>query len=286
MPGLPPERDGLTLVALSDLHLGTLKGERWLSQLLVRVNALKPDLVVVVGDLVDGNVRHVEALLPTLKQLRSPLGVWAVTGNHEYYAGLERSVQLLEAAGYGLLRDCWVEVAPGLILAGVDDLTAREQFGQTDGAVERALANVSWTPAPAPEAPSWIAASVGDGQTTLNWAAFANASFLDTGLVSGTAYYYVVSATNLGGESASSMQTAVQPVSRAPLTFSHGVSGNRLQLSWPADHLGWRLEAQTNSLITGIGTNWVTIPGSSATNQVSLVISPTHPSVFFRSTYP
>jgi len=141
LAGLPLERDGLTLVAISDLHLGTLKGERWLTKLLGRVNDLKPDLVVIVGDLVDGNVRYVETLLPTLQQLRSPLGVWAVTGNHEYYAGLEHSVKLFADAGYHLLRDRWSEATPGLIIAGVDDLTARGQFGQSDDAIERALAN-------------------------------------------------------------------------------------------------------------------------------------------------
>ena len=141
LPGLPPERDGLNLVAVSDLHLGTLKGKRWLTKLLGQIQDLKPDLVVVVGDLVDGNVRHVETLLPRLRQLRVPLGVWAVTGNHEYYAGLAGSVTLLEAAGYELLRDRWAQVVPGLIIAGVDDLTAREQFGKPDGAIEKALAN-------------------------------------------------------------------------------------------------------------------------------------------------
>ncbi|HEU0040349.1 MAG TPA: metallophosphoesterase [Verrucomicrobiae bacterium] len=141
LAGLPRERDGLVLVAISDLHLGTLKGHRWLTQLVGRVNGLKPDLVVVVGDLVDANVQRVETLLPVLKQLRPPLGVWTVTGNHEYYAGLEWSVTLLETAGYNLLRDCWTEAVPGLIIAGVDDLTARVQFGQKDNVVEQALAN-------------------------------------------------------------------------------------------------------------------------------------------------
>jgi predicted MPP superfamily phosphohydrolase len=141
LPDLPRDRDGLTLVAISDLHLGTLKGDRWLASLLRRVDGLQPDLVVVVGDLVDGSVRHVETLLPTLRQLRAPLGVWAVTGNHEYYAGLDGCVNLLESAGYNLLRDRWAEAVPGLVIAGVDDLTARQQFGEHNGAVRKALAD-------------------------------------------------------------------------------------------------------------------------------------------------
>ena len=139
LPGLPPARDGLVVVAVSDLHLGTLVGRPWLTRLVARVDALKPDVVVVVGDLVDGEVGPLEPLLPVLQTLRAPLGVWAVTGNHEYYAGLERSVDLLNAAGFTVLQDRWAEVAPGLILAGVDDLTARRQFGKPDEPLEGAL---------------------------------------------------------------------------------------------------------------------------------------------------
>ncbi len=100
LAGLPPERDGLVLVAVSDLHLGTLIGKRWLERLVDRVEELRPDLLLVVGDLVDGNIGHVKSLLPHLNKLRAPLGVWAVTGNHEYYAGLDRSIALFEAAGF------------------------------------------------------------------------------------------------------------------------------------------------------------------------------------------
>jgi len=139
LTGLPPERDGLVLVEISDLHLGTLIGRDWLARLVTRVNELRPDLVVVAGDVVDGNVGRVEALQPVLAQLRAPLGVWAVTGNHEYYAGVERCVRLFQAAGYTVLRDQWTEVAPGLVLAGVDDLSARRQFGSDGQPVEKAL---------------------------------------------------------------------------------------------------------------------------------------------------
>jgi hypothetical protein len=128
LPGLPAERDGTVLVAVSDLHLGTLLGERWWQRRVDQIAAERPDLVAVVGDLVDGSAEHVERMVPVLKQLRAPLGVWAVTGNHEYYAGLDHSVRVLEDAGFTVLRDRWQEITPGLVVAGVDDATARRQF--------------------------------------------------------------------------------------------------------------------------------------------------------------
>jgi alpha-L-fucosidase len=171
--------------------------------------------------------------------------------------------------------------------------------------------NVSWTPAIAPPGvPGWISATIGDAQATLTWASSVNAtgynlkrsassggpyaivaantaytSFTNTGLANGSVYYYVVSATNHAGESANSMQIVVQPVSMVPLTFSYGIAGNQLQLSWPITHKGWRLEVQTN-LVAGLGTNWFSIPGSSGTNQMFFPLSPTNPSVFFRLAYP
>jgi len=141
LAGLPRDRDGLVLVVISDLHLGTLIGQGWMARLIGRISDLRPDLVVLAGDVVDGNVSQAEALRPVLATLRAPLGVWAVTGNHEYYAGVERCVRLLQDAGYNVLRDGWAEPVPGLVLAGVDDLTARRQFGRGDHPVEQALAN-------------------------------------------------------------------------------------------------------------------------------------------------
>ncbi len=141
LPGLSRERDGTVLVAVSDLHLGNLLGKRWLSHLVDRLNRMKPDLIVVVGDLVDGNVGRVEPLRQVLTGLHAPHGVWAVTGNHEFYAGADRSVRLFDDAGFRVLRDRNEQVFPGLVLAGVDDLTARQQFGVQDGAIEKALAN-------------------------------------------------------------------------------------------------------------------------------------------------
>jgi predicted MPP superfamily phosphohydrolase len=140
LPGLPAERDGLVLVEISDVHLGSLIGESWLRRLVQRIAGLRPDVVVVVGDLVDGADGHVQPLLPVLKELRAPLGVWAVMGNHEFYSGIDRCVALCDAAGYRVLRDRCAEIAPGLVLAGVDDLTARGETDEGGDPVRRTLA--------------------------------------------------------------------------------------------------------------------------------------------------
>ena len=141
LPGLPKERDGLRVVQLSDLHLGSLLGPRWLSRRVAQAEALSPDLLVVTGDLVDGEIGAVEPLVPILSRLSAPLGVWGVSGNHEFYAGLDKSLALYRRAGIRVLSDEWAEAAPGLVLAGVDDLTARRQFGGREDPLPKALAN-------------------------------------------------------------------------------------------------------------------------------------------------
>lgn len=121
LPGLPAERDGLTLVVLSDLHLGALIGERWLAARIAQVDALRPDAVVIAGDLVDFDLDGALSLQTTLRRLRAPLGVWAALGNHDAYAGAERVVRFAEGAGVHVLRNRATEIVPGLRLAGVDD---------------------------------------------------------------------------------------------------------------------------------------------------------------------
>ncbi len=139
---LPGGRSELKIVQLTDLHLGTLLGERWLQSRVAEVNALSPDLIVVTGDLVDSEVGPVGPLAPSLRKLTAPLGVWGVTGNHEFYAGLDRCLAVYEAAGIRTLRDEWAEAAPGLVLTGVDDLTARRQLGVDGRTLDRAFAGV------------------------------------------------------------------------------------------------------------------------------------------------
>jgi autotransporter-associated beta strand protein len=74
----------------------------------------------------------------------------------------------------------------------------------------------------------------------------------------------------------------VATVNTNPTNITAVVSGNLLQLSWPADHTGWTLQAQTNALNAGLRTNWVDVPGSTAINSTNITIDPTKPTVFYR----
>lgn len=83
-----------------------------------------------------------------------------------------------------------------------------------------------------------------------------------------------------------SVATGTVLVNQNPTNIISSVTGNELTLSWPADHAGWELQAQTNSLVTGLGANWVAVPGSTATDQMVIPISPTSGCVFYRLVYP
>jgi fibronectin-binding autotransporter adhesin len=75
-------------------------------------------------------------------------------------------------------------------------------------------------------------------------------------------------------------------VNTNPTNMTSVINGNQLVLSWPADHIGWRLQAQTNSLSTGLGTNWVDVPNTSTVNSYTNVINAANGSVFYRMVYP
>lgn len=75
-------------------------------------------------------------------------------------------------------------------------------------------------------------------------------------------------------------------VSTTPAPIASSVAAGVLTLSWPVDHIGWRLQAQTNSLAVGLTSNWITVPNSFATNQISFTIDPTVGCAFYRLVYP
>ena len=135
---LPREMDKTVLVAMSDLHLGSLIGKRWLAARIAQVKEQRPDLVVFLGDLFEGHGQLQDDLTSVLRGISAPFGVWAVTGNHEFHGG-NRSIRLFDETGIQLLRNRWVELRPGFILAGVDDLTAQYRAGRDGDLITPAL---------------------------------------------------------------------------------------------------------------------------------------------------
>jgi hypothetical protein len=75
-------------------------------------------------------------------------------------------------------------------------------------------------------------------------------------------------------------------VATNPTNITFSVTSNVLTLSWPADHTGWRLQAQTNSLANGLGTNWVDVAGATSVNSTNFTINPANGAVFYRLVYP
>ena len=142
VPGLPAAADGTVLVILSDIHIGGLFGKRWLEARIDQVRAQKPDLIILLGDIFEGHGRPPENLLKNFQNIRAPLGCWAVLGNHESHRGSRgQSIEMLTEAGFGVLLNRWEQVLPGLVLAGVDDLTTtRRRSKRERNLIAQALA--------------------------------------------------------------------------------------------------------------------------------------------------
>jgi hypothetical protein len=118
---LPPGRDRLVVAQISDVHLGLVGREARLRKILDAARSVQPDLLVSTGDLVDGATHSLEHLLPLFQSFEPPLGKVAIVGNHEYYAGIEASMDLTRRAGFTVLRDDAVTVADTLNVVGSDD---------------------------------------------------------------------------------------------------------------------------------------------------------------------
>ncbi len=109
-------------------------------------------------------------------------------------------------------------------------------------------------------------------------------NYSDADVTNAAPYFYVVSAVGAGGESSNSPPVTAAPLpSNQPTNILTQANGNSLQLSWPQDHLGWRLQVQTNSLMDG---NWVTVPDSTNATSAIINLDPANGSVYFRLVYP
>lgn len=135
---VPEEVGRFRIVQISDLHLGLIVGEKRLKRMLEKVRAAAPDMLVSTGDLVDGETNNLSDLAVLLREIAPPCGKYAVTGNHEFYAGLDPSVAFTKRAGFTVLRGETVTVGGFMTVAGVDDPTGTI-YRNREGKPEREL---------------------------------------------------------------------------------------------------------------------------------------------------
>ncbi|WP_165079526.1 MULTISPECIES: metallophosphoesterase [unclassified Desulfovibrio] len=146
---LAPEHEGLRVAQISDLHMSSLLTRDWVAAVVDRVNAQKPDLIALTGDMVDGPPERRMESARELSRLKAPLGVFACVGNHEYYSGYAAWVRVFGELGLHMLLNGHAVLTPGgkeLVLAGLTDPVARA-FGLPGPDMEAAMAGA---PAHAP----------------------------------------------------------------------------------------------------------------------------------------
>ncbi|RYY04538.1 MAG: metallophosphoesterase [Gammaproteobacteria bacterium] len=127
LKNLPEELIGFTLVQISDIHIGpTIKG-KYLAKIVDEVNSLRPQIIAITGDLVDGSVADLASQVAPLKNLQAEHGSYFVTGNHEYYSGADEWNAYIRSLGIKVLMNEHQIINhrdSQLIIAGITDFNA------------------------------------------------------------------------------------------------------------------------------------------------------------------
>lgn len=132
LPRKSSSRESLTVAFASDIHLGAVINSHRLAKIVRKINDLKPDLILLGGDIMDGELIPLvdRDLASPLAELQAPYGVFAVTGNHEYIAGVSESVPFLSSYGIKFLQDEAVTIADSVYLVGRKDRTVNRFTSQ------------------------------------------------------------------------------------------------------------------------------------------------------------
>jgi len=137
-PKIPIEKDKLKIVQITDVHLGLMVRAERLKLILDKVRAEEPDILVSTGDLLDGQVCNLNGLEDLFSNIRPKYGKFAITGNHEFYAGIDNTRCFIENAGFTFLEGEGVTLAGIINIAGVDD-PAGKAMGLTKDISEKEL---------------------------------------------------------------------------------------------------------------------------------------------------
>ena len=129
------------IVAVSDLHLGNGTGKTALKRYVKMISEQNPDLILIAGDLIDNSVvpLYTENMMEELSELKAPLGIYMVPGNHEYISGIKASARFIQDTPIQLLRDSVVTLPNGMQLIGRDDRsnTARRSLQELMAGIDK-----------------------------------------------------------------------------------------------------------------------------------------------------
>jgi predicted MPP superfamily phosphohydrolase len=127
IPDLPKEFEGFRIVQISDIHVGPTIKRGYVRRIVDQVNRINKDMICLTGDLVDGSVPSLREAVAPLKELSAPLGSFFITGNHEYYSGVDAWLEEIDKLGFTVLinEHRILEKGKGrIILAGITDYRA------------------------------------------------------------------------------------------------------------------------------------------------------------------
>lgn len=124
-PKIPVAVGTIRVAQISDLHLGLTVGEAKLRRIVDAVRKLDPDVLVVTGDIIDVQAHRLDGMSGLFRAIEPRWGKYAVTGNHEYYAGIDSAVEFVEKSGLKLLRGENVTIGGFLSLTGIDDFAVQ-----------------------------------------------------------------------------------------------------------------------------------------------------------------
>lgn len=131
------------IVAVSDIHLGTLISNRRLNHLVEKINSQNPDIVLLAGDVFDEDIAPVvnNGLGKYFELIKSPLGVYAIPGNHEYFGGIEQKLNYLTIHGVKVLRDSTMLIDSSFYLVGRDDRQSNYSTGKQRKSINELIDN-------------------------------------------------------------------------------------------------------------------------------------------------
>jgi uncharacterized protein len=135
---IPARVSPLRIAQISDVHIGLIVRDDRVKRIMEQVKATEPDLFVSTGDLVDGEVAGLGRLADMLQEVNPRYGKFAITGNHEFYAGMEQAIAFTKRAGFTMLRGERTTIEEFLTIVGVDDPSGPGML-KGDGELERKL---------------------------------------------------------------------------------------------------------------------------------------------------